>query len=28
MKGAPKQALKVIWGSMPNPISVPAILLV
>jgi hypothetical protein len=28
MNGPPKQALKVISGSMPRPISVPAILLV
>ena len=25
MNGAPKQVLKVILGSVPNPISVPAI---
>ncbi len=28
MNGPPKQALNVISGSMPRPISVPAILLV
>ena len=28
MNGPPKQALKVVSGSVPKPISVPAILLV